>query len=78
MEEFKNGKVTEHRITKAETQIVGICDDIDSLKDDVKLILTNHLPHLKTDVESLSRLVKIVGAGIFLSIAANIIISLIK
>jgi hypothetical protein len=77
-----NGKI-EHRLTSAEIKQENLCKDVDILKKDVKHILENELPHLKTgmetlsnDIKSLNRLVKIVGTGIFLVITVSIIINL--
>jgi len=72
----KQSKINEHRLTSVEITQNIMCKDVDGLKKDVKLILENHLPHLKSDISSLNKLVRTVGTGIILSIVANIIINL--
>ena len=73
-----NGKQLEHRLTAMEINQGNLKEDVKSLQKNVENIMTNHLPHLKADVKSLSNLVKIVGSGICLAIIANIVINLIK
>jgi hypothetical protein len=79
MSEENNGKINlERRLTTLEVRQNEFDANVRTLKDDVKKIMENHLPHLKTDVESLSRLVKIVGVSIFLAIVVNIIVNLMN
>ncbi len=75
MGENGNGKTTERRITSVEVMQGVLCKDVDDLQKDVKKILENHLPHIKTDVESLSRLVKWSTGGILTAIFINIVLN---
>ena len=72
-----NGKQLEHRLTKLEAIQQEYCNDVDCLKKDMKEILQNHLPHLKTEMESLKRMVKMVGGIITTAIVVNIIVNLV-
>jgi len=44
-------------------KIIELKKDIDALKNDVELILTNHLPHIKEDIISLKTRVTLATAA---------------
>lgn len=78
MENNGNGKKNEHRLTTVEVTTNSLCEDMTSVKADLKKILTNDLPHIQAELSGIRRVVKVVGSGITLAIATNIIINLIK
>ena len=61
---------------KLELRVKRLEDDMESVCEDLKLILTNHLPHIQTEVESLKTQMKIYGALILAGISALIVIGL--
>ena len=65
---MKNGGLTQF-------QIKELNEDIMSLKGDMKLVLENHLPHLKEDISNLSTKITLFTAinigGIILGVLAT-------
>ncbi len=59
----------EGRVTRLEA-------DMKEVKDDVKLILTNHLPHITSDLATLTTTMKIIGGLILTGISALIVLGL--
>ena len=68
------------RLARVETRVEGIKEDLDSVREDVKDILTNHLPHLREEISSNKlKIALIAGAAAFLgSKAVDIVSNLIK
>ena len=59
----------EHRITRLEKDMDAVCTDI-------KLILTNHLPHIQNEIAVLNTTIKIFGGLILSGITALILLGL--
>ena len=61
---------------KMQIRVENLEQDMKEVCGDVKIIMTNHLPHIQADIATLSATVKIVGGLILSGITALIILGL--
>ena len=59
-----------------ETRIKRLEQDMCDVRDDLKLILTNHLPHIQVEITKNSTLMKVYGSLIMAGITALILLGL--